>query len=58
MDTDNHSKFQQIIQKTLDDYARALTEQDLFECAKKIGVMEYLGVPDLAFCCSSASDIN
>lgn len=46
MDTDNHSKFQQIIQKTLDDYARALTEQDLFECAKKIGVMEYLGVPD------------
>ena len=46
MDTDNQARYQQIIQKTLDDFAHALTEQDLFECAKKAGVMEFLGVPD------------
>ena len=46
MDTDNQARYQQIIQKTLDDFAHALTEQDLFECAKKVGVMEFLGVPD------------
>lgn len=39
-------KYQQDVQRSMDEFFQAISNHDLIECAKKIGVMEYLSVPN------------
>ena len=58
MDTEAKNRYQQVVQKTLDEFAQAIARTDFFECAKKIGVMEYIGLPDIDYYTALAFHVN
>ncbi len=54
MEMKNQEEYSKVAQRAFDEFVQALKNADFFECAKRIGVLEYLEVPDIDYYSASS----